>query len=307
MMRVFQVDDALQRVVAAAELQSISGDDDVHAVISCIDLEIFDFFYHIHFELKISGWVYSVNFSKPLLITKLKATGVHLCLSLVVFVYLAYQMYFNWYPQPYFSVDGGWQGIRLVGAIDLVLGPLITFLIFNPGKSRKEIVFDLITIAVIQLGALAYGVHTTYSQRPVAIILIDEFVVSTTMDHYGGKLSSEDVLKQYSDEKPPIIYAHIEKTQEALAEINRVKIEEKVLEHAQMNLYQPKSEFIRALRERQPLFFDRMEYYKEEERFEAWLQQNQKSREDVLVMRFSGRYGKLWLVFDQDGKYMSYF
>jgi hypothetical protein len=248
-----------------------------------------------------------MKLSKPLLITKLKATAVHLCMSLLVFVYLAYQMYFNWYPQPYFSVDGGWQGIRLVGAIDLILGPVITFLIFNPDKSRKEIVFDLITIATIQLGALAYGVHTTYSQRPVAIILIDEFVVSATMDHYGDTLISEDILKQYSDEKPPIIYAHMEKNREALDEIQRMKIEEKVLEHAQVNLYQQKSGLTKALQERQMLFYDRMRFYQEEARFEAWLQQNQKSREDVLVMRFSGRYGQLWLVFDQDGKYLSYF
>ena len=232
---------------------------------------------------------------------------MHLCLSLLVFVYLAYQMYFNWYPAPYFSVDGGWQGIRLVGAIDLILGPVITFLIFNPNKSRKEIVLDLITIAVIQLGALAYGVYTTYSQRPVAIILIDEFVVSATMEHYGGTLKSEDILKQFSDEKPPIIYAHLEQNQAAIEEVNRVKVEEKVLEHAQMNLYQPKSRLVKALQERQLLFLDRMKFYQEEDSFEAWLRENGKSREDVLVMRFSGRYGTLWLVFGQDGKYQGYF
>jgi hypothetical protein len=72
-----------------------------------------------------------MKFTKQLLITKLKATGVHLSLSLVVFVYLAYQIFFNWYPQPYFEIDGGWQGMRLVGAVDLILGPLITFLILN--------------------------------------------------------------------------------------------------------------------------------------------------------------------------------
>ena len=36
-----------------------------------------------------------MKLSKPLLISKLKATGVHLSLSLLVFIYIAYQMYFN--------------------------------------------------------------------------------------------------------------------------------------------------------------------------------------------------------------------
>jgi hypothetical protein len=98
-----------------------------------------------------------MKFTRPLLITKIKATGVHLCLSLGIFLYLAYQIYYNWYPQPYFAIDGGWQGIRLVAAVDLVLGPFITFLIFDLTKSRREIIFDLATIALIQFAALFYG------------------------------------------------------------------------------------------------------------------------------------------------------
>jgi len=248
-----------------------------------------------------------MKFNKPLLITKLKATGVHLSLSLAVFVYLVYQIYYNWYPQPYFEVDGGWQGIRLVGAVDLVLGPFITFLIFDLRKTRKQILFDLITIAVIQFAALFYGVSLTYSQRPVSIVLIDEFMVSGTMEQYGGKLKSERDLRRYSDEKPPIIYAHLPLDQEALSEVHRIKVEEKVLEIAQMQLYWPKEEFARALRERQTLFSERMDYYNSRQAYAAWLQANGKSEGEVLIARFSGRYGNVWLVFDLEGKYLSYF
>lgn len=248
-----------------------------------------------------------LRFTKPLLITKLKATAIHMSLSLAVFVYLGYQIYYNWYPQPYFSIDGGWQGIRLVGAVDLVLGPLITFLIFDLTKSRKEIVFDLGTIIVIQFSALAYGVYATYSQRPVAIVLIDEFVISAIMEHYGGSLSSENILEQYSDEKPPIIYAHVEQTSEAHAEIDRIKNEEKILAHAQLNLYRPQPDLINALKKLQFLFYDRLELFQATDKFDEWLRQNQKTREEVLIARFDGRYGSVWLVFDLEGKYLSYF
>jgi len=230
-----------------------------------------------------------------------------MCLSLVVFFYLGYQIYYNWYPQPYFSIDGGWQGIRLVAAVDLVLGPLITFLIFDLSKSRREIVFDLATIVVIQFSALAYGVYTTYSQRPLAIVLIDEYVISAIMEHYGGSLSSENILEQYSDEKLPIIYAHVEQTSEAHAEVNRIENEEKILAHAQLNLYRPQPELKNALMERQAMFYKRMELHKAMDQFDEWLRQNQKTREEVLVARYFGRYGTAWLVFDLDGKYLSYF
>ncbi len=248
-----------------------------------------------------------MKFTKPLLITKLKATGIHMCLSLAVFIYLAYQIYYNWYPQPYFSIDGGWQGIRLVAGVDLVLGPLLTFLIFDLSKSRKEIVFDLMTIVTIQFGALAYGVYATYSQRPVAIVIIDDYVLTAIMEHYGGSLSSESVLKQYSDEKPPIIYAHLEKTSAAFAEVNRKKLEEKIAAQAQLNLYRPQSELKNVLKERQEQSNKDLKFFKSTDKFNDWLRQNQKTREEVLIMHFAGRYGTAWLVFDLEGKYLSYF
>ncbi len=248
-----------------------------------------------------------MKFTRLLLITKLKATGVHLGLSLGVFVYLAYQIYFNWYPQPYFEVDGGWQGIRLVAAVDLVLGPFITLLIFDLSKSRRGIIFDLMTIALIQFGALSYGVYATYTQRPVAVVMIDEFVLSAIPEHYGGKLDSMDDLKRYSDEHPPIIYADMPRTEEAIAEITRIKIEERILEHAQLNLYQPREAFKDNLSQRQALFDDRLDSYGSRERFEQWLQQNHKTADQVLIAPFSGRYGRIWLVFDLEGRYWTHF
>ena len=248
-----------------------------------------------------------MNFSKPLLITKLKATAVHLSMSIVVFVYLAYQIYYNWYPEPYFSIDGGWAAIRLVGAVDLVLGPLITFLIFDLSKSRRAILFDLLIILVIQLGALAYGVYTTYTQRPVAIVMIPEFVVSATMEHYGNSLTSARDLYRYSDERPPIIYSDFPVTQEGIKEIERIMNEEEVLAHAQTGLYRPHSELAAALQKRQAQALYLLEEKGLQQMSTDWLQQNGKTKEEVLIERFMGRYGNAWLIFDLDGVYIGYF
>jgi hypothetical protein len=248
-----------------------------------------------------------MRFTKPLLKTKLKATAVHLCMSIVVFAYLAYQIYFNWYPEPYFSVDGGWQGIRLVSAVDLVLGPFITFLIFDLRKSRREILFDLITIVTIQFGALGYGIYSTYTQRPVAIVVINEFVVSATMEQYGGTLNSADDLQKYSDEKPPVIYADFPTSRQGMDEVQRRKIENHVLEHAQMQLYRHRPELAAALKKRQVRVLDLLERSGPKQAYSDWLQQNGKDADSVLLEHFSGRYGYAWLVFDLDGKYLGYF
>jgi hypothetical protein len=36
------------------------------------------------------------------------------------------------------------------------------------------------------------------------------------------------------------------------------------------------------------------------------VQASGKSEDEVLIARFSGRYGSVWLVFDLEGKYLSY-
>ena len=248
-----------------------------------------------------------MKISKPLLITKLKATAVHLSLSIAVFIYLAYQIYYNWYPEPYFSVDGGWAGIRLVGAVDLVLGPLITFLIFDLSKSRKAILFDLITIAVIQFAALSYGIYTTYTQRPVAVVVIDQFVYSAIMEQYAGTLASANELQRFSDETPPIIYSDFPLDREGIDEVQRIKIVDKVLEIAQLHLYRTRTELLAALQTRQLAAQELLDKDGLKQTLADWLQENGKTMDEVLILRFSGRYDNAWLIFDLEGRLAGYF
>ena len=63
--------------------------------------------------------------------SRLSAAGIHFIESLVIISLLVTIVIMLWYPQPYFSASGGWQGLRIVALVDLVLGPLITFAIFE--------------------------------------------------------------------------------------------------------------------------------------------------------------------------------
>ena len=248
-----------------------------------------------------------MGFNKTLIKTKLKASGIHLSMSLVIFFILAYQIYYVWYPQPYFSVDGGWQGIRIIAAVDLVLGPLITFLIFDWSKSRKAILFDLITIATIQIGALIYGVVATYDQRPVAIVLADEFFIPAIQSDYGSQLKSIDELEKFSAETPPIIWSEIAIDRAVLDEVMRIKFEQNIIEHAQVQLYQPIEKLAFGLQKRQINTMKILELSGAEQRYDEWLKQNNKKSDQVLLGVFNGRYGRIWLIFDNTGKYIDYF
>ncbi|MHB1950034.1 MAG: hypothetical protein ACYCQK_01015 [Acidiferrobacteraceae bacterium] len=100
--------------------------------------------------------------------TRLKGFAVHLSISAIIFFVLLGFILLRWYPPPYFAYDGGWRGIRIVFGVDIVLGPLLTLIVFKPGK--RGLWLDLTVIALIQLAALTYGVTTVYQQRTGLVV-----------------------------------------------------------------------------------------------------------------------------------------
>ena len=107
---------------------------------------------------------------------KLKATGIHLLISLVIFILLVLWIYFDLYPSFYFNMSGGIQGLGLMFGVDVVLGPLLTFLVFNPHKKIREIISDLVIIGLVQLAALGYGLHTVYQEHPKLVVMYQNTV-----------------------------------------------------------------------------------------------------------------------------------
>ena len=75
-----------------------------------------------------------------------------------------------WYPYPYRELSGGRELFALVVAVDVVLGPLITLVIFNPAKTRCHLVMDFTVIGLLQVAALAYGLWTVFVARPVHLV-----------------------------------------------------------------------------------------------------------------------------------------
>ena len=114
-------------------------------------------------------------------LSRWKASGIHLLLSAGIAGALVAVMLLVWYPWPLFEVAGGSGLIMILVGVDVVLGPLITLVIFKAGK--KGLKFDLAVIASLQLAALAYGVHAVYVVRPVYMVYnIDRFNLVAAID-----------------------------------------------------------------------------------------------------------------------------
>lgn len=100
----------------------------------------------------------------------MKAALVHLALSGLVAAIAAGLVFALWYPYPYREVSGGRDLFLLVVAVDIVLGPLLTFAVFNLAKPRAELRRDLGVIVALQLAGLAYGLWTVNVARPVHMV-----------------------------------------------------------------------------------------------------------------------------------------
>lgn len=101
---------------------------------------------------------------------RLRASGIHLGLSLVIAALAAVLVFGFWYPYPYREISGGRSLFLLLVSVDVVLGPLITFTIFNRAKPRRELITDLSLVGLLQIAALCYGLWTVYAARPVHLV-----------------------------------------------------------------------------------------------------------------------------------------
>ena len=98
-----------------------------------------------------------------------RASGIHLALSVLVALLAAYVVLQLWFPFPYRILAGGQHLFWLMVGIDVVCGPLLTAILFNPAKSRRELTLDLSLVALIQVVALAYGLYSIAQARPVVL------------------------------------------------------------------------------------------------------------------------------------------
>ncbi len=104
--------------------------------------------------------------------TRTRAALIHIAISTLFATGAALLIAFGWFTLPYFWLIGGPLLLALIVGVDIVLGPLMTFIVCAPSKSRKELFFDLALIAMLQVAALGYGLHTSYTSRLVYAVYV---------------------------------------------------------------------------------------------------------------------------------------
>jgi hypothetical protein len=94
---------------------------------------------------------------------------VHFSITLIAAGLAGVLIFLIWFPNSTASVVGGVQLFLLVFICDVVLGPLMSLVVYSSKKSRRNLIIDYSVIGAVQLAALLYGVYVVSVSRPVFI------------------------------------------------------------------------------------------------------------------------------------------
>lgn len=112
---------------------------------------------------------------------RFRAAMIHAVLSLVLLGIALYLVFLLWYPAPLTEAAGVTSIFYLMLAIDLVLGPVLTFVVFK--YDRVRLVFDLVVILLVQLSFYVYGLMIVAQGRPEWLVfVVDDFEMVRPVD-----------------------------------------------------------------------------------------------------------------------------
>lgn len=93
----------------------------------------------------------------------------HFAVSVLVASLCAVLVFLVWYPFPFSVIASGRELFMIVVVVDVIVGPALSAIVYNPAKRRTELWRDLCVIFVIQAMALGYGLYSVSQARPVWI------------------------------------------------------------------------------------------------------------------------------------------
>lgn len=99
---------------------------------------------------------------------------IHISISCSLAILLLFLVFGFWYPSPMDVATGVTSVFIVVLICDLILGPVLTFIIANPEK--RHLKWDIGGVIFIQLLALSYGLWIVEQGRPAWLVFaVDRF------------------------------------------------------------------------------------------------------------------------------------
>ncbi len=172
--------------------------------------------------------------------SRFAAAFYHFLISLGVFAVLAYVVLFIWYPDFFYTIDGGWEGMRIIIGVDLIMGPLLTLIVFKAGKPGLK--FDLTLIGLLQVSALLAGTYVVYSERPTFFVYYDRHFYSSSADTFTRYNVDPPDPRQFDDRTPARVASVLPDNPIEEADFRRILYKDGLPAWVYQQTYQPLDE-----------------------------------------------------------------
>ena len=220
------------------------------------------------------------------------AAFYHLLISLVIFGFLTYLVVFVWYPEFFYAVDGGWEGMRIIIGVDLILGPALTLIVFRHGKPGLK--FDLTMIGLFQGICLLAGVIVVYSERPTFFVYYEKHFYSTSADTFKRYDIEPPDPFVFTDKLPAYVVSKLPDNPIEAADILRILYQDEIPVWTYHRTYEPLSNHLSDILEDGTAEAD-LRGRDSSGNLGAWLEKNGGSFSDYAFFPIHSRYRDAFL------------
>jgi hypothetical protein len=127
--------------------------------------------------------------------TRFRASTIHLAISAAVVAVILSIVFLFWYPGSTFEISGAMRPMFVLVGVDLVLGPLLTLIVYKQGK--PGLLFDLWFIALVQISALVYGSYALNAGRPHYMVFsVDRITLVTNQGIDPSAIRYEELAEK---------------------------------------------------------------------------------------------------------------
>lgn len=113
---------------------------------------------------------------------------LHLTLCIVVAIICILWMFNIWYPMPLNKAVGVTHIFLMMITIDIIVGPLLSLLVYK--EHKKTLKMDLTIISICQIIALCYAMYSITQGRPVWLVYnVDRFELIRANELYTKNIS----------------------------------------------------------------------------------------------------------------------
>lgn len=226
--------------------------------------------------------------------SRLQAFAVHFGISFLIFLGLAGVLLTWWYPGIFFEIDGGWEGIRMIALVDLVLGPCLTFVVYRTGKPGLKM--DLTLIGLFQAACLSAGIWVVHNERPLAMVMVDDIFFSMSGDDYESVGIKPPDLSHFAGRGPKWVTVQIPEDVRESSDLRREAVEARRPLRTMYEHYIPflpkQLDVNRAVAMKDLAIFDR-----NTGGIEEWIAEHGGTLDDYVFYPVGGRYSFVHLGF----------